>query len=218
MPRKAKSGEQPCPACKEPCSVDAIICPQCRTSFTQDQIDERKKAESDKNKAGLWGCGGLIVIVLLIGMCSGSKTGPDTSSTVPSEVGASTAAAVSSEIRSKQQIAAPVADEPASNLTGPQKNAVRTAEQYLRMSGFSRAGLISQLSSDAGEGYELADATIAVDSLTVDWNEQAARSAEQYLNMSGFSCNGLIDQLSSGSGEQFSKSEARYGAQQAGAC
>ncbi|OHC96404.1 MAG: hypothetical protein A2792_00205 [Sphingomonadales bacterium RIFCSPHIGHO2_01_FULL_65_20] len=79
MPKKAKSGEQPCPACREPCSVEAIICPHCRTTFTQAQIDERKKAESDKNKAGLWGCGGLIAIVLVIGMCSSpaKKDGDD---------------------------------------------------------------------------------------------------------------------------------------------
>jgi len=42
-----------------------------------------------------------------------------------------------------------------------------------------------------------ADATVAVDSLNVDWNQQAVRKAQDYLKMSGFSCKGLIDQLSS---------------------
>ena len=37
----------------------------------------------------------------------------------------------------------------AQSLTAPQKNAVRSAKQYLDMQGFSRAGLINQLSSDA---------------------------------------------------------------------
>ncbi|WP_200881921.1 Ltp family lipoprotein [Nitrincola sp. A-D6] len=41
----------------------------------------------------------------------------------------------------------------ADNLTGPQKNAVRSAEQYLSFQGFSRSGLIKQLSSDFGDGY-----------------------------------------------------------------
>lgn len=103
-------------------------------------------------------------------------------------------------------------------LTGPQRNAVRSAEQYLRMSGFSRDGLIQQLSSDAGEGYSVSDATIAVDSLNVDWNENAARSARQYLEMSGFSCKGLIEQLSSRAGEKYTLEQAMYGARQAGAC
>lgn len=86
------------------------------------------------------------------------------------------------------------------------------------MTGFSRDGLIEQLSSSFGSGYELADATIAVDSLNVDWNENAAKSAQQYLSMTGFSCRGLIEQLSSSYGSKYTVSEATYGATQAGAC
>ncbi|MCA7960075.1 Host cell surface-exposed lipoprotein [Burkholderia multivorans] len=103
-------------------------------------------------------------------------------------------------------------------LTAPQNNAVRSAKQYLSMQGFSRAGLIHQLSSDAGEGFDVADATAAVDSLHVDWNQQAVRSAKQYLSMQGFSCKGLIHQLSSDAGEGYTPSQADYGAKQAGAC
>lgn len=106
----------------------------------------------------------------------------------------------------------------AQGLTGPQKNAVRSANTYLSMTGFSRNGLIEQLSSSYGEGYDRADATAAVDSLLIDWNIQAKRSAEQYLTMMGFSCNGLIEQLSSDAGEKYTRSQAAYGAQQAGAC
>jgi len=106
----------------------------------------------------------------------------------------------------------------AQNLTGHQKNAVRSAKQYLSISGFSRSGLIQQLSSDAGDGYKVADATVAVDSLNVDWNKQAVRSAKQYLKISGFSCEGLIEQLSSSAGDGYTESQATYGAQQAGAC
>jgi hypothetical protein len=108
--------------------------------------------------------------------------------------------------------------EEAGTLTGPQKNAVRSAKQYLSISGFSRAGLIQQLSSSAGDGYDVADATVAVDSLDVDWNENATKSAKQYLSISGFSCKGLIQQLSSGAGDKYTQSQATYGAQQAGAC
>lgn len=86
------------------------------------------------------------------------------------------------------------------------------------MTGFSRDGLIQQLSSSAGDGYDVADATAAVDSLDVDWNENAAKSAEQYLSMSGFSCSGLVQQLSSSAGDKYTESQARYGAQKAGAC
>lgn len=106
----------------------------------------------------------------------------------------------------------------AGSLTGPQKNAVRSAKQYLSMKGFSRDGLILQLSSDYGDGYSVADATVAVDSLNIDWNKQAVRSAKQYLSMRGFSCKGLTQQLSSDFGDKYTVSQATYGARQAGAC
>ncbi len=106
----------------------------------------------------------------------------------------------------------------AESLTGPQNNAVRSAKQYLSIQGFSRDGLIQQLSSDAGDGYKVADATVAVDSLNVDWNKEAVRSAEQYLSIQGFSCKGLIEQLSSSAGDGYTMSQATYGARQTDAC
>ena len=106
----------------------------------------------------------------------------------------------------------------AENLTGSQKNAVRSAKNYLSFTGFSRKGLIRQLSSDAGDGYSITDATIAVDNLSVNWNKQAVRSAKNYLSFSGFSCKGLIRQLSSDAGDKYTIKQAKYGAQQAGVC
>ena len=106
----------------------------------------------------------------------------------------------------------------AQDLTSPQKNAIRAAKDYLSFAGFSRRGLIEQLSSPFGDDYDVGDATVAVDRLSVDWNEQAVRSAKDYLSFSGFSCRGLIKQLSSEAGDKYTKSEATYGAQQAGAC
>jgi hypothetical protein len=95
---------------------------------------------------------------------------------------------------------------------------VREANQYLDTSAFSRQGLIDQLSSSAGSGYSVADATAAVDSLNIDYNAQAVRSAKQYLAMSGFSCTDLIQQLDSSAGDQYTVAQATYGAKQAGAC
>ncbi|EPU0491394.1 Ltp family lipoprotein [Vibrio cholerae] len=106
----------------------------------------------------------------------------------------------------------------ANSLTGPQKNAVRSAQQYISIQGFSRNGLIEQLSSDYGDGYNVSDATVAVDSMNIDWNKQAVRSAKQYLSIQGFSCKGLIEQLSSSYGDKYTQSQATYGAKQAGAC
>jgi hypothetical protein len=74
------------------------------------------------------------------------------------------------------------------------------------------------LSSQAGDGYPLADATFAVDSLHEDWNAQAASSAKEYLSQQSFSCSGLIQQLSSSAGDQFTTAQAQYGAKAAGIC
>jgi hypothetical protein len=106
----------------------------------------------------------------------------------------------------------------AAELSGPQSNAVRSAKQYLSFAGFSRSGLIHQLSADSGDGYKVADATVAVDSLNVDWNQQAVRSAKNYLSLQGFSCKGLIQQLSSSAGDRYTVGQATYGAKQGGAC
>lgn len=144
--------------------------------------------------------GGLIGATLLIASCGAE----------------SSASGAPTETTSSSEAVAAVEEVP--GLTRPQRNAVRSARQYLSMTGFSRNGLIQQLSSSYGDGYDVADATVAVDSLDVDWNENAARSAEQYLSMSGFSCSGLVQQLSSSAGDKYTESQARYGAEKAGAC
>ncbi|WP_179505672.1 MULTISPECIES: Ltp family lipoprotein [unclassified Sphingomonas] len=151
---------------------------------------------------------GIFIALGVIGAIVGDKSKP----------GAPAANTPAGNVETKHDAAepAPVEQEPA--LTGPQENALRSAKQYLSMQGFSKKGLIQQLSADSGEGYDVADATAAVNSLNVDWNEQAARSAKQYISMQGFSCKGLIQQLSASAGEKYTLSEATYGAKQAGAC
>lgn len=99
-----------------------------------------------------------------------------------------------------------------------QQNALHEAESYLESSSFSEAGLIEQLSSEAGSKYPVADAEWAVHHLHVDWNEQAAKEAKSYLESSSFSCEGLVQQLSSEAGSKFTQAQAEYGARQAGIC
>lgn len=107
--------------------------------------------------------------------------------------------------------------------TGPsytvaQENAMQSARGYLGMgTGFSRAGLINQLSSKAGEGFPKTVATFAVNHLSVDWNKQAVLSAKGYLDMgTGFSRSSLINQLTSKAGEQFTMAQATYAAHHVG--
>ena len=102
-----------------------------------------------------------------------------------------------------------VAKAPKPQLTSGQENALRSADSYISMSGFSRKGLIEQLEF---EGYTTKDATFAVDHLDVNWSEQAARSAKSYLDMSPFSRQGLIEQLEF---EGYTAEQAAYGADKA---
>jgi len=108
----------------------------------------------------------------------------------------------------------PTATKPA--MTKSQEQAIGSAESYLSFTAFSRKGLIRQLSSDAGDGFSVADATYAVDHIKVDWNEQAAKAARSYLEMTNFSRQGLIRQLESDAGDGFTHKQAVYGVTKAG--
>lgn len=174
-----------------------------------------EKPEEKRNVLG--GCVVATVVALLllglIGTCAGDPNGNNQTSTT----GMATNIPDVDEAASSANQGV-MEENGRANLTASQRNAVRSAEQYLSISGFSRRGLIDQLSSDAGEGYSVSDATAAVDSLSVDWNENAARSARQYLSISGFSCKGLIQQLSASAGDKYTVEQATYGARQASAC
>ena len=76
--------------------------------------------------------------------------------------------------------------------TVSQQNALRKAESYLEFTAFSRTELIGQLEYNK---FSVADATWAVDRLTVNWNEQAVKKAKSYLEFTAFSRAELIDQL-----------------------
>jgi hypothetical protein len=103
-------------------------------------------------------------------------------------------------------------------LTQQQQSAREEAQQYLATTAFSYQGLIDQLDSSAGSGYSVNDATVSVNSLTVDWNAEAVQSAKQYMQLTPMSCQDLIDQLDSSAGDQYTVAQATYGATQAGDC
>lgn len=139
-----------------------------------------------------------IALVAIIGISTATNSGgsdptPMQSSVTPSEPSET----------------AEVQEETVSETIG-QKNARASAESYLNFQAFSRKGLIEQLEF---EEYSTEDAEYAVDSLDVDWNEQAAKSAESYLEFQAFSRQGLIDQLVF---EGYTKAEAEYGVKAVG--
>lgn len=89
--------------------------------------------------------------------------------------------------------------------TTGEKNALRSAREYLSFSAFSYTGLIHQLEY---EGYSTEEATYAADNCNANWNEQAAKSAKEYLDMSSFSRQELINQLIY---EGYTQEQAEYG-------
>lgn len=93
----------------------------------------------------------------------------------------------------------------ANNTTIGERNALRSAKNYLNTMPFSYSGLIKQLEF---EGYSNAEATYAADHCDANWKEQAAKSAKRYLDTMAFSREGLIRQLEF---EGFTREQAVYG-------
>lgn len=106
-----------------------------------------------------------------------------------------------------------IKDKPAGQTAEPttaEKNALRSAKDYLNYSAFSYTGLIRQLEF---EGYTTEQATYGADNCGADWFEQAVKSAKEYLDYSAFSRDGLIRQLEF---EGFTHEQAVYGVDQNG--
>jgi hypothetical protein len=171
-----------------------------------------------KRTQWLMAIGVLVLAFSGIGALSGGSkdTAPAATAAVATET---TEEAVETEQDAEAAVveeAPAVIEEEAPAETVSQENARRSAESYLDFSGFSRQGLIEQLSSEYGEGFSKADATYAVDHVAVNWNAEAAESAKGYLSHSAFSRQGLIEQLESEYGEGFTHAQAVYGVNQTG--
>ena len=115
------------------------------------------------------------------------------------------------ENKEEQQTEESKESESMSAITTGQRNALKSAKDYLSFTAFSYEGLIDQLEY---EKYSHEDAVYAADNCGADWNEQALKSAKGYLSMTAFSYSGLIEQLEY---EKFTKEQATYGADNCGA-
>jgi hypothetical protein len=93
--------------------------------------------------------------------------------------------------------------------TPGQRNALSTAQSYLRMSGFSKSGLIDQLEY---EHFSRSEARWAVAHVRVSWNAEAVQAAKSYLRTTSFSRQSLIEQLEY---DGFTPSQAAYGVRKA---
>jgi hypothetical protein len=159
---------------------------------------------------------GLLVLIVIIAAAAGGSSNKNATN------GNNSAAPNNPTTVASTPTAAPASKPvtPKPSLTGPQQQAVEAAQNYLSIgSGFSRSGLIKQLSSSYGSGFPNAVAVFAVNHLDPDWNQQAVIAAKDYKQTGGgFSCSGMIQQLSSSYGSGFTHAQAVYGARQAGVC
>lgn len=156
--------------------------------------------------------GTVAVLVLVAGVTTGFKDSPTPTKAVPTPTATTDSQSdpkVTETVPSQPEVEEPPSEEEPS-ITLEQQNAREQAVSYLDYESFSRRGLINQL---VFEKFSKADATFAVDSLGIDWNDQAAKKARQYLEYKSFSKAGLIEQLVF---EGFSEAQARYGVKQVG--
>ena len=135
---------------------------------------------------------------------------PTTSTTEASTTTTTQASATTTQAPTTTTQAPTSTTIPAPEFTRAEENAIQKAKDYLDYTSFSRSGLIDQLEF---EGFATAEATLAVDYLDVDWNDQAWLKAEEYLDYTSFSRSGLIDQLEF---EGFTRDQAIYGVDKAG--
>jgi hypothetical protein len=187
-----------------------------------DKAAEKARAKAQRNWFSrhkiLTGLAALFIVIIGFSAAnSGGSTpapaaapAPQTSSPAAAPAPAAPAAAPAA----KAPAAKPKPAAPA--MTAGQSNALRAAQNYLSFTAFSRKGLIHQLSSSAGDGYSVKDATYAADHVNANWNEQAAKAAKNYLSMTSFSRAGLIHQLSSSAGDNYTLDQAKYGVKKAG--
>jgi hypothetical protein len=167
---------------------------------------------SKKTKIAAMIAGGVLLVASL-GACAETPE----ESAEPTPAAEETTEAPAEEPTTEEAPAEETTEEapPEPELTAAQENAIESAESYLEFGGFSRQGLIDQLSSEYGEGFKKKDATFAVDYLDVNWKKEAVEAAESYLESGSFSLDGLIEQLESEYGDQFTHAQAVYGAKRA---
>ena len=88
--------------------------------------------------------------------------------------------------------------------------AVNSAQEYLKITSFSKKGLTEQLIHD---GFSKSDALYGVNNCRANWYDEAKRSARTYLKIIDSDKEELIKQVEF---EGFTHDEAIYGANQNG--
>jgi hypothetical protein len=175
----------------------------------------RKRKRPGKRGAIILAVGAIAFLAIVIVATSGSGSNGTAagSSSVSAAVPSSSSAVAQAPATAQPTTQAPTTP----SMTASQQQAVDSAQSYLSEGqGFSKQGLMEQLTSSAGEGFTESQAEYAISYLHPDWNAQAVDSAKGYLQLGGFSRASLIQQLTSSAGEGFTEAQAEYAVNKVG--
>lgn len=154
-------------------------------------------------------CGGLAIVLCLIGYSCGSNNEKveEVNTEQKQEMQIEEDKPIDEELETQEVEEEVIIEEPIEEVeeieeykpqiieeevTFGMKNALGSAESYLDCMGFSKEGLKDQLEY---EGYTNEEINYAVENVIVNWNEECVESAESYLDCMSFSRQGLIEQL-----------------------
>lgn len=146
---------------------------------------------------------GALCLSLALAGCGGAQSAAPAANDAEAAAMSETVSAPEAGIGVEEEAVLP----PASEVM----TAAEDIQNYLNVMALSRQTLIDQLVYD---GFSEEEATAAVDSSGVDWNEQAAKQARSYLDTMEFTRDELIDQLEF---DKFTPEQAAYGADNCGA-
>jgi len=90
------------------------------------------------------------------------------------------------------------------------KNALASAQSYVKILDFSEQGLYDQLTSEYGGDFPAAAAKYALKHLKVNYKREALGAAKSYQKTLHLSKNAIYDQLTSEFGGQFTNAQAKW--------
>ena len=209
-----------CPYCGEDIKFEAIKCKHCQSMLSEEDnalVGVASTASASPRQAApkvkkpiweQWWVWAAVVILFIAIVASGGSN--DEEPAAKPEAAVEAPVVVIAEAPEAATKSTETIPEVTDSATLGEKNAAKSALDYISVMAFSYSGLVRQLEF---EGYTNEEAVYGVDKCGADWKEQAAKSAEEYLSIMAFSRDGLIAQLES---EGFTRQQAEYGVQAVG--
>ncbi|HJE01871.1 Ltp family lipoprotein [Staphylococcus auricularis] len=165
----------------------------------QRQFEEYKEQQRRSiTKKWLWGCGGCLLFVILMGILFSACTAVFVN-TVDKDL--NEVEVVHDKDKSSKSNT--------SNISNEKKAALKSAKNYSKTMHMSKEGIYRQLTSEFDKFSE-EDAQYAVDHLKADYKENALKTAKNYRNTLNMSTDTIYNQLISDAGNKFTEEEAQY--------